>query len=509
MSGTILAERARTDLLGPESTEFRLLQGRVLRGCNVHHRSTVFVQRVDLGEFGELRTDAAGPEFAARFVDRFGSLRTVIPDGCLSPEFLAELNGATGVPLDRALLEAIRAVELAMAFKMRRLDTRFFTKLVRDPRSPRVAELVWQCHSGSVSRAAARIALAGLLELMPISLTRSGGETSGAFTELLQKRLRKARRRQWSPTTAALALAANERGVPFETLAGAHLRLGEGVMQHVVSASSPGLARGPAVPWTTGDEVRDAGRAALESIVPSGVSASVSTAVIVGDRGAAALARDLDGLLRASGSAVGLATRKLTTISGKPVDPTSLGRSSGARFLLADPRVEALVYAVSPRRVVARGLRLDRSTATAILDPTNGSDSDDNLRGIDVCVAATSGTVVVGADHPLAERLVAELEPRRLVLLSPLEPTPVVIRHLASGGCAVVRGRNGSAEFFELRRSGDTVASIPVALLRSKKVRIGERRLRRAMFSTALAFGLGLTGPEIVAAIEKRRYFRR
>jgi hypothetical protein len=471
----------------PSTATARLLESRVLRGCNVYDRSTVFCQRVDLGRFEGTRI---GPELASRFVDRFASLRTPIPGCGLHAEFLAGLDSEAGAPFERALLEAIRAVELAVASAMRRLDTLEFTTLVHEPGSSRVVELVWACHAGSLSRAAARAGLAGLLELMPTPLPQADGETREDFAGLLRTLQRRGRRRQWSSTTAALAQAAKKRGIPFEPLAGAHLRLGDGVMQHVVSASASSSA-------------------ALENIFPAGASASVPTALIVGNRGAGALARDLDGLLRASGSAVGLATRKLTTISGKPVDSTSRGRGGGARFVLGDPRVETLVYAVSPRRVVERGLRVDRATTTAILVPRIGGDPEVDRRGIDVCVSATTGVVVVSADHPLAERLIGELEPERLVLLSPRHPDPLVIRHLSRGGCAVVRTEIGPVEIVTLRRSRDTVASVRVTPQRSSATRVSARRIRRAMLATALAFGLGLPGDEIVAAFEKRRYFRR
>jgi len=469
----------RENTLAAPSTAPRLLEGRVLRGRNVHYRSTVFAQRVDLGRFEGVRTGVAGPEFASRFVERIAGLRTPIPDGGLDATFLDGLESAPGIPFERALLEIIRAVELAVAFTMHRRDTLEFATLVHEPGSPRVVELVWECHSGSLSRAAARVGLAGLLELI--------GEPSEDFARRLLALQRRARRRQWSPTTAALALAAKQRGISFEVLAGTHLRLGDGVMQHVVSGAAPDDAD-------------------LERVFPEGAS-GVPTAVIAGTRGARATARDLDGLLRAAGRAVGLATRKLTTIAGKPVDPTSLGRHARARFLLADPRVEALVYAVSPESVVERGLRLDHATATAILDPKIGGNADG--RGVDVCVSATTGLVVVGADHPLAERLTGRLSPDRLVLLSPRHEGPLIDRQLGAGGYAVVRVGAAAVETIALLCAGATVASVPVATLRSRARRVGDRRMRRAMFAMALAFGLGLSGDEIVAAFEKRRYFRR
>jgi hypothetical protein len=165
--------------------------------------------------------------------------------------------------------------------------------------------------------------------------------------------------------------------------------------------------------------------------------------------------------------------------------------------------MEMVISAVTPARVEERGLRLDRATVTAILDSETG-----DARGIDVGVAATTGFLVVGSDNPVAERLARELGHERLVLLSG-PPGDAVTAHLAAGGSAVVRTSTGRADTIELRRANETIAAVPVASLRSKGIGVGERRIRRAMFATALAFGLGLSGGEIVAAAEKRRFLRR
>jgi hypothetical protein len=343
-----------------------------------------------------------------------------------------------------------------------------------------VVELVWESHSGGFSRAAARAGLAGLLELTTTP-------RSEAFPKMFEKLKLRARRRQWSTTTAALALAAGRRGIPFEPIAGTHLRLGEGVMQHVMSASSPGFTSGPAVD------------AAFQSNFPAGGSASVPIALILGTRGTEAVARALDGLLRAGGCAVGLTSRKRTTVSGKPIDKTSLGRGDHARFLLGDPRVEAVVAARGPERIVARGLQLDRLTATAILEPRGGSETDDDRRALEVCVSATTGSVVLSETHPLARRLMGEVEPRRLVLLSQGQADSAIPGHLASGGCAVVRSASGRGQILTLHCGSETVLSVTIA----------RPQLRTAMYAMALAFGLGLSGVEIIAALQKRRNLRR
>jgi hypothetical protein len=461
----------------------RLLDGKVLRGFNLHHHATVFVQRVDLGDLAGRRSLDAGPKFAARFLERFEGVPS---------DLVAELNGPAGAPFERALLEAILAIERSVARAMRRLDSPVFSRLLPHPRSARAFTLVWECHSGRSSRVSAQAALAGLLELIPASLVgRRAAPPNEEFATIVAKLERRSRRRRWSPATAALALAAKNRGIPCESLAGAYLRLGDGVLQQVVSPAEAD------------------GAVALDLLFPAGSPVRVPVALVLGERGAGAIARNLDALLRATGRGIGLSTRALTTISGRSVDPTSLEGGSGARFLLGDPRVEMLVASASPARIVKRGLRLDRTAVTAVLDPIVEDEREVHVRGIDVAVAATAGPLVVSADGPLALRLAVTQGRERLLLVSLDGLTPGVTRHLSEGGSAVLLALSKMGETIELRHGNETLAAIRVSSLSTKSERVSELRLRRAMFATALAFGLGLTGEEIVAAVEKRRFLER
>ena len=134
----------------------------------------------------------------------------------------------------KALLEAILAVERCVACAMCRLDSPRFSKVVRHDGE---IELVWEAHSAGVSRAAARAAFAGLMELLPTEL-RGELESGRDFETLIAKLQRRSRRRQWSKSTAVLALGARQRGIPHELLAGNYVRLGEGTMQYIVSESA-------------------------------------------------------------------------------------------------------------------------------------------------------------------------------------------------------------------------------------------------------------------------------
>lgn len=70
----------------------------------------------------------------------------------------------------------------------------------------------------------------------------------------------------------------------------------------------------------------------------------------------------------------------------------------------------------------------------------------------------------------------------------------------------IVQESYGSPDGLILREIEKPVGG--VSSLRSKSSGVGIRRIREAMFTTALAFGLGLTGVEIVTAFEKRRFLR-
>jgi hypothetical protein len=628
-----------------QATAPRLLAGRLLRGCNVHHGTRVFAQRLAPGALSGLRVSDAGTDFALRFAERF--------DGLGSP---AAGGGRGGVASDRrlteVLLQGILAIERFVARAMCRLNPPRFSRMI--DRGGEI-ELVWEAHAAWISRAAARAGFAGLVELLPSAL-RGAGVPAPDFAAAITDLRRKARRRQWSTRTAVLAMAAKERGLPHELLAGNYLRLGEGARQQVVSESALAVfsGRGAALPagapgslqeerrhrllvvggamvsalrcdppgivgdgtstleelidrlnddplrndavlrrvrlderlradlarlgldrnhvpppgqrlalpgvttlergavpvdvtprvhqsvrkaallvarrteqalvdleFMTGDIARSCrrgagrviattrpdpflhavssprrttavGRAILDAVFPAGLPGTVPTAVVVGERGTRSVARALDRLLRSWRDGVGLATRDRTTIQGRPVDPTSLGRRHGPAFLLGDPCVSTVVGAVSPRSIVQRGLGLDRCSVTALLDPAPGGDLAVYRAGVAVILRATTDAVVIGADNPCAAFVLDAVGSGRAWLVSRRRKHPLLLRHLAAGGSAVslAPGRQGTS--VQLRRGAATVASLAVAARPGGRSTGTERWDRNTLFTAALALALGV-----------------
>jgi cyanophycin synthetase len=214
-----------------------LLASNILRGCNVHHASTVIRQEIDLGGLAGVHSNQAGTDFAARFLERFFEMRRLVPDSSMPPSFIERLRLPAGVPLGEVLLEAIIAVETAMAFHRHDFYPIGFST-VAESGSPRTALLVWECKVPGISRAAARIGFAGCLELLPEELYPHQREGAEEFATALAKLEDRARRGERSTTAAVLALAARRRDLPCETLSGPYLRLGQGASQHMIYASA-------------------------------------------------------------------------------------------------------------------------------------------------------------------------------------------------------------------------------------------------------------------------------
>jgi hypothetical protein len=457
----------------------RLLEHRVLRGCNVHHSATVLRQRVDLGAFAGLHTGEADPSFADRFLRRFAALDEPAARGHMSEEFLARLRSAVGVPVEEALFEAILAVERSMALTMRRVGSVDHAEIARGSATPTKVDFIWTTRAPGMSRAAARVGLAGLSELL-LEPTRAGRPGPKSFDARLAVLRKRAKRRQWSATAAALALAAEKRGLPCETLGDAYLLLGQGVEQHVVYAKV--MSKEP----TTESE--------------SALAARIPIALIAGTRGTSSIALELDALLRAAGKAVGLAAPKRMSVCGEPLRR----RRDAARFLLHDPRVGMLVATASPQRIISSGLRVDRCSVAAVAEVEPRLDREAYKRAIEVVLKGTSGCLVIGADDAVALAATRTVAPERLVLCAWRE-NRAVRQHAALGGSVVVCKSRGG-ERIELQRAGEVHASVPVTGLGAHAR--GRRRIRARMFAVALAFGLGLSTQELARAVERRRYLQ-
>ena len=219
----------------------RWLGSSILRGCNIYHDRTVLRVTVDLGALQGRCSVAAGPDFASRFIARFCNEAQTPPTAADDRPFHDALRSARGVPFEEVLLQAILAVERRLAFErndyvpigmasVEPIDAQGLTSQVR---------LVWESAHPAHSRAAARLALAGVLALLPAPLRADAEAAPSDFEAELAALLARARRHRTSASTSVVALAAHARGIPCESLGGPYLQLGHGAAQRMLYSSVP------------------------------------------------------------------------------------------------------------------------------------------------------------------------------------------------------------------------------------------------------------------------------
>ena len=700
----------------------RLLASSLLRGCNVHHTSTVIRQDVDFGDLAGMQTGLFGPDFAERFVDSFGSLRRSLPGSDFSEAFLQRLHEAPGVPIEEILLETIVAIEAALAFERGRFDVTMFG-MFEPGLIPGQVTLCWSSIGRRISRRAAELGLSGVMVLLPPHHRVMPAPDLDALEEAFAMLRRSARRRRPTAAAAALALAARERGMACQIVGGDRLRLGQGAFQRPIVASVSPLANsfpddkrefaqrlleiGLPVPQLTKtgiaaqssertedpddqilvtlplrhddgqtgvikhrvnsvveqktwghdysllvvdgrfvsavrrlppivqgdgkrtiqgliddlnlDPFRDDFRmmqiivddglidhlgsqaCRLDEILPAGkvVSLGVGTAVadggaaidvtneihadnkdmaervaktfaldlvsvdfvttdisksykigighiakvsvepdlhshfwlrhgepkttaaailrrswkeetdghvptvlVAGDRGTGRIAREFDAIIRGSGRISGLVMRDTAYLNGEALAVRQSRRRRVLRMLLNDPRVEALVGAVSLRQTVKHGLQLDGCQVAAIANRAVERDADLFRQGIDVMVRATSGPLVVSADNAVAVQALRGLDRRRLILVSTRRHGHALEQHLAEGGTAITTMWQDDQDRIVVLRDSETILSLPTdAPDHTRSGREAGRSSEAKLYALALAHGLGLSEAEIVQAM--------
>ncbi|MGI9433875.1 MAG: hypothetical protein ACR2Q4_03445, partial [Geminicoccaceae bacterium] len=231
------AENAAPNDQPGDDSPVQLLDATILRGFNVYHRDTVIRQTVDIGSLHGMRSGQFGPNFGARFADCFRALRQKVPGDDFSEDFLARLNDPDGVSFEEALLEAIIAIETSFAFERGDLEAIAF-RTIESGEAHRQVALIWSSAVMRHSRVAAEIGLGSLVALLPDDLRAAYTTDTDALESTFEAARKEARRRRPPANTAALILAAKQRGIPCESLGGSRLRLGEGSSQHHIFSSA-------------------------------------------------------------------------------------------------------------------------------------------------------------------------------------------------------------------------------------------------------------------------------
>jgi cyanophycin synthetase len=214
--------------------------------------------------------------------------------------------------------------------------------------------------------------------------------------------------------------------------------------------------------WPREGKQRDVGGAIVDLMYPPGTRASMDTAMVIGTRRTAVIARDLDALLRDMGRSVGLSIRGRVFAGGNRRELEGRKPVGALRILLREPDADCLVTTAAPAGIVSRGLLVRNADVIAVTAPEKDADLAELRQALDVAVAASPSRFVIGVDHPLAGYIVERLGVAGVTLVSRLGLSRAIRNHLKQGGNAVVARWIGGRRHIEIHEHGQLVASLPV-----------------------------------------------
>ena len=212
-----------------------LAQSTFFSGCNIYHTRSVIRQRVYFRGKATENGGRASPELRAAFVQRFLRLPRFAPTHGAAKEIEERLSAHDGLSVADILLEAVLALEAAVATAMRRFDPVKFAIL--DEHLDHT-NLIWETAHARMSRRVMEVAFLGVLDLLQNRGSKPNGGQSD-FDTALAALLKAARQNRPTHTTSLMKYVAEGRGLPARIFDKDQLRIGHGRAQRLLVSSMP------------------------------------------------------------------------------------------------------------------------------------------------------------------------------------------------------------------------------------------------------------------------------
>lgn len=446
----------------------KLLRSRVMRRQNIHHPGRVFAAEVDLGRLKGMSTDQLNPGFSTEFRSLFDMRKNPHTRSAETCEVMSRLGKGSGLPISEAVWLAALSLETSLLSLMNH-SARIAYHAIED-RPGNTVLFRWETFDPRMSRDALNIALLGVSELCGLK------DPEGRHFKAERARLFElASRRRLAHSTAILKAAASAMGIPCRLLSPQDLVLGEGAHQQSLSS--------PPNEITTSDEAK----AIIRGLFPQPVKAFIPSLIFAGDRATSAAARRAAEMLITSGRCVGIALKQGVFVNDQRLEMVDRQIRNAPSLLLRDPTVEALVTALSLRRVVNHGLGMARCDGVALL-LESGEGESITARGIDVLTRTCQGMFTIAADDPALQIVTDRIGPDRVIAVSMDANDPAIVAHIAQGGLAAVRRWDTSGPHVCLMRQNGVLADAPMDSSTQTRARL----IEPGMHAFALVHATGL-----------------
>jgi cyanophycin synthetase len=177
--------------------------------------------------------------------------------------------------------------------------------------------------------------------------------------------------------------------------------------------------------------------------------------------------------LQESGLTTGVATTEGITIGGQPIEEGDCTGYWAARKVLSTPEVQAAALETARGGILKRGLGFERCDVAVVLNVQEDHIGQDGIRCLrdlaaikQVLATAARRAVVLNAEDPLCTAMARCADPAvEIIYFSRNADHPVVAKHLAHGGRAVVRRLDGAGAVCALVTGSRSYALVPLAEL--------------------------------------------
>ena len=267
------------------------------------------------------------------------------------------------------------------------------------------------------------------------------------------------------------------------------INAGPGIRMHIAPSEGQG---------------RDVGGAVVDMLFPEGAPSRIPIAALTGTNGKTTTARMLAHVLKMAGHVVGQTSTDAIYIDGNVTIKGDMTGPTSARMVLRDPLIDAAVLETARGGIVRSGLGYDYCDVGAVLNVTSahlglgGVDTLDELAVVKrLVVEVARDMAVLNADNEYTLKMAAHVSARRIAWVTRNPENTLVREHIRLGQPAIVLEQGLNGDQIVIYDHKNQIPLIWTHLIPATLEGKALHNVENAMFTAAMAYGMGLTLDQI------------
>ncbi|MEO9781662.1 MAG: cyanophycin synthetase [Sedimentitalea sp.] len=249
---------------------------------------------------------------------------------------------------------------------------------------------------------------------------------------------------------------------------------------------------------------RDVGGAIMDMLFPEGSNSRIPVAALTGTNGKTTTARMLAHVLKMAGHTVGNTSTDAVYIDGTMTVKGDMTGPTAASMVLRDPTVDMAVLETARGGIVRAGLGYAHCDVGAVLNVTSdhlglgGVETVDELAEVKrLVVEVAKNAAVLNADDIQTLKMAEHTPAKHIYYVSAQPANPLVREHIKLGKHAVVLEQGLNGDQIVIYDNGQQIPLIWTHLIPATLEGKAVHNVQNAMFTTAMAYALGLTLDQI------------